>query len=481
MTPVVIFFIGFLVPAMLEPAEVETSGGSLQERIASLLDDPMLAKADAGFEARRIDDGSVIARRNADMSLLIASNTKLVTTAAALEILGGDFVFRTPVYWRGRIADGTLDGDLLVVGGGDPNISGRFHQGNPCAVFERWAEALRAKGVRSVRGDIRGDDGLFDRQFWHSSWAKAERDRWYMAPVSALSLNDNCVDVTVSPGSADGVPARVALSPPTGFVSLLNRCRTTDRASRHTVAFSRPVGSRRITVSGAFWIKAAPWLESVAVEDPGRYFLVVFKETLERKGISVMGEVRLVQGEDAKGWNLLDTFTSTLVDTLRVTNKNSQNFYAEHLLKMIGSHASGSASFEGGCAAAREVLDRLGVRGDYDLADGSGLSRDNRLSASQVVTLLTAMAGRRGGDLYRDTLPVMGVDGSLKSRGRNAILAGRVRAKTGHLSFTNCLSGYVIGRDGREIAFSFLVNRFRGSRRALENLQETICRILAGF
>jgi len=465
---------------------------ALQRRIDGILSGRALRGTAIGCRVIDVASGKVLYSYHATDPLLPASNMKLATTAAALETLGLDYAFVTRVGLVGR--------DLVVIGAGDPNISGRFHDGNVTAVFEGWAKALAAKGVTRIEGDLIADDTLFDRQYVHPTWPREQLHRWYCAPVGALSLNDNCADVTVLPASRPGLKAVVRVAPPGGYVTIVNAARTVSRG-RLLVSFGRHPGASVITVRGRVPAGARGYTESVTIDDPGAFFAATLKHVLAQHGVTVRGECRPAAAPtDLERFRPLAEHRSTLVETVKVTNTRSQNFYAECLFKLLGAKSGGApGTFGKGAVAVERFLamktgrktGKTGKTGDtnpkfvspvfhFTVADGSGLSRRNRLSAMHITNLLRYMAGRPSAKVFRNSLATAGVDGGLKRRMAEAPFRGRVHAKTGTIRGVSALSGYADTCDGRTLAFSILINNHRRTAAQMRTLQDDVCRTLVG-
>jgi D-alanyl-D-alanine carboxypeptidase/D-alanyl-D-alanine-endopeptidase (penicillin-binding protein 4) len=432
---------------------------------------PLDARVDAllrrhGLEASKVgvfvgpagSDATLVAR-GAEERLVPASNMKLVTTAMALAALGEGRVFRTELYVDGSLRDGVLEGNLVVRAGGDPNLSARFFD-SPTSLFERWNTALG--GLRRVTGALILVDESFESKEFHPDWEGNDVSKWYCAPVRGLSLNDNCVDLTVSPGEVGG-PPRVKLSPDTRYVTIENGAKTVAKATK-PLAFWRRPGTNEIVLRGEVAAKGSPISFSCTVRNPARFFGTVFLETL---GLTAPIEERAAMPESLRGRAPAAAHESDLRRTLQVCNRRSQNFYAEMLLK----HAGGG-SWEGGARAADEFLRGIGVDGAV-VRDGSGLSRRNRLSARDLVAVLRDMRGRKDFGAFRDSLAAPGEDGTLRKRLED--LEGRLRAKTGTLTGVSALSGYLTTARGAELAFSVIVN----GRGDAEGFQDALLRLLS--
>ncbi len=412
-----------------------------------------------------LGSGEEVYALDPERRLIVASNTKLVTTAAALETLGPGFFFETPLLLRGKLRGDTLVGDLAVVGAGDPNISGRHHDGDPLAVFREWAEGLRAIGVRKIDGDVYLDHGAFEDLRVHPDWPRDQLHKWYEAPVDALSFSDNAVLVRVRPGSAPGKPARVELIPELApgreIFAVKTLATTTSSRRRHWLAMRRTTGSNEIVVSGRIYRGAEPFDTWVTVHDPVRYFGAALLTGLERGGIEVSGGAVPVADLPSGRWWNYSTHRSDLLTTLEVTNRKSQNFFAESLLKTLGRQLCASGTWEAGRAFLVEFLERVGIRrGSYELADGSGMSRNNRFTPRQLTRLLEYMYRHPLRREFGESLPFSGLESHYRWRKRLAWepYRGRVFAKTGSLRAVSTLSGYARALSGKTYAFSILCN-----------------------
>jgi len=465
--------------------------GGLTGRLERIFGAKDVAAADIGVSVIEVATGKVLWERGADRPLSLASNTKLVTTACALEKLGPGYRFETTLSRRGEIRAGTLHGDLIVTGGGDPCMGARF-DGTADAALRRFGRALREAGVRAVTGGLIADDRLFDRERQHPEWPRDQLDRWYAAPVSALTLNDACIDITVSPGARAGLPAVVTLAPMTALLELELRCGTTADRKEHVVDIGRRPGAEKYVVRGQILAASDPVVSSIAVFDPSLVFASVMKERLADEGVAIAGPARVVAPDEALADQVpLAAHASLLAQALPVVNKRSQNHVAEQLLKTLGAVKGAGGSFAGGAAVEAEFLASLGVAKEkISLVDGSGLARGNKLPASAVTTLLAVTARGKHGSAYLSSMAVAGQDGTLEKRLKAPALAGRVFAKTGTINAVSALSGYVAPRarpgleappPGSTIAFSVLVNRCPGGAGRARRLQDDAVQAIAVY
>ena len=451
---------------------------ALAARVKAIITANKVSLSDAGVRVVSLRTGETLIDNYADKLFMPASNQKLVTTAAAINLLGPDYSFQTLLYARGKIAQGVLDGDLIVVGGGDPDISGRNHDGNPKFLFNLWAKAIKDAGINEVRGNIIGDISAFDDQLLHPSWPKNQQDKWYCAPVSALALNDNCVDITVSAGPEPKEPVRMSMAPDTSYTRVSNNCLTTSVKAEHLFGFLGRAGSEGLILRGNFWVGGAPLTASVPVDDPPAFFLTVMKETLAAEGILIHGKLLPMADPVERGaeCKLLHTFATPIAHVVLVANKYSQNLYAEQILKTIGWKVSGKGTFDSGAAAVQGFLAKVSSHGkECRVADGSGLSRKNELCASAVTDLLVWIVKQPGAAAFASSLSLSGADGTMDNRMTQEPCRGRVRAKTGTIAGVSSLSGY-IEVPGDALAFSMLMNGSNAGVWRMKAAQDAICK-----
>lgn len=459
------------------PAVPKASGTTLEQRLGSLVNSSVSTQAETSIVVAEVDSGRVIAQRNPDLALSPASNMKLFTTAAAIDLLKPSFQVTTDVAVRGEIDQtGTLNGDIRITGRGDPTIGGRFHDGSATAVIQEWAADLRRAGIRTVSGDLVFEYGYFDTDYIHPTWPVDQLVNWYEAPISAFSMQEGCVQVRVLPGGS-GKPCVVQLEPPTSYLKVENSCRT----GRGLPFITRHRGTNTIIVRGGVPARSGATEVFVTVENPVHYFATVTRETLNRGGLRIDGEVRLVARDSRADWRQLTRHTTPLSVLVYVINKKSQNHYAEQVLKMIGAERRGDGSWETGAAEVEQwAATRAGVPAtELDVVDGSGMSRNNRASASAFVDLLRYMWKSPWREEFVSSLPYTGdPDSKFGNRLDKAPYARQVYAKTGYISGVIGLSGYVHGRSGRIYAFSFLFNRYRVGVFGVYRLQDEILKEL---
>lgn len=458
---------------------------ALRASLDSIFSDTAFAHAHWGVHVRSLRRGDTLYQRDGDKLFVPASNMKLLTGAAALAVLGPDFRYRTELLAAGPLRGGVLRGDLVVRGSGDPTISVRFAP-DPRAVFRAWADSLRARGVVRIAGRIVGDDDVFDELPLGRGWAWDDLDAAYSAEISGLPFNEGALAVraVADPTAAAGV--RVALDPPTGYVAVVPRLRIA-AGERPSLQLIRAPTGTAVELRGALSPTDSAVTERVAVRNPTLFFATVLRETLREAGIVVEGaavdvdDLPLAQ-RGAAGALLFAHRSPSLAEILPAYLKPSQNQIAEILLRTVGREARGTGSAVAGAAtidsllAAWRVEPRRAV-----IADGSGLSRYDLVSPELLAGVLAHMAASPDSALWRRSLPVAGVDGTLAGRLRGTPAEGRIQAKTGTLSGVRALSGYLVTADGEPLVFSILVNHHTLAARDADRVIDAALLRLVGW
>ncbi|SHK06212.1 D-alanyl-D-alanine carboxypeptidase/D-alanyl-D-alanine endopeptidase [Rhodothermus profundi] len=474
------------VTSLAQPAQ------HLQATLNQLLDAPAYASAFWGALVLDLRDSTVLYARHARQNFTPASVTKLFITAAALEQLGPDFRYVTRLLADGPIVDGVLQGNLIVRGSGDPAIGGRFTDGDRTATFRAWADSLRRKGIQRIAGDLIGDDDYFDDTPLGTGWSWDDLTYWYAAEISALSFNDNCVDVTIEAGRA-GEPGRISWEPPTTYVSLINQTYTIPADQPLKEGYRRLPGTNTIVLFSRV-PEGRRDTESLTVSNPTRFFVHVLREVLLAEGIAVEGQPVDVDALSIKPdytssrlWTVATYTSPPLSEIVRVINRRSQNLYAEMLLRTLGAErpvadttlVPGSA--EMGLAAAARTWLRAGIdTSRIQFVDGSGLSAQNLVTPEATVRLLAYMASHPDLAVRQTFYTSLPTGGEPETTLQDRQLSDRVRAKTGTLSNTSALAGYVRTPDGRLLAFALFCNHYtlptRQVRRTIDAFVEQLAR-----
>ncbi|HEX5707917.1 MAG TPA: D-alanyl-D-alanine carboxypeptidase/D-alanyl-D-alanine-endopeptidase [Pyrinomonadaceae bacterium] len=518
----------------------------LRLRVRELMTRPEFASSMLAVKVASLDTGRVLFEENANKWLQPASNLKLYTVAAALDRLTPDYRFVTSVYAPARPdASGAVRGDLIIYGRGDPTYAKRFNSigadatdeasarsgangvavgtpsegvsgatgfatpaGNGAAsstaarpdaeylkAIDELAARIAGAGVRRVEGDLVGDESYFAGDALAPGWEWDDLQWWYGAEVSALSINDNSVDLTVSPGARAGDPCRITLGPATGFVTVVDRTRTTPRGTPRDLVVHRPLGQNVLEISGGMPVDDRPFTGSVAVSRPALFFVTLLREALERRGVRVAGRTRTVDArERAQAGTSLPVSSLVEIATRQSpplsvvaaqAMKPSQNLYTELILRALGKTTATDArqkTDEAGIEAVKTFLRSAGIDdGKVQMVDGSGLSQRNLVTAATTLQLLVHMSRHRFGAIFRDSLPVAGVDGTLRNRMKGTPAQANARAKTGTLSSSTTLSGYVTSAAGERLVFSLMINHPPRERDPRASFTDAITVLLASF
>lgn len=491
-----------VLPARSEPVRL-ASRADLANRLAQSLAATAAPGAQWGIKAVSLKTGKTLFETNAARLFVPASNTKLFTGALALDRLGADRTLATSLWVPAASSGETVTGDLLVRGGGDPTLSDRLKERWE-TVFAPFVTAVSKAGIRRIEGDLVCDESLFRGAPYGSGWNWDDLGYYYGAAVSALSANDNVLHLRVTPGQAVGAPASVQLGPLTNLLEVVGTARTGPTNAAVNLQTERLPGENRLRISGSIPLGKGPQTEEVPVPSPARYFGELFREALRRAGITVTGEVRVVDWREratqpwvSAEWRQVGQIPSPkLADVVTEMMKPSQNFYAHCLWLLAGVQAERQpvgkevgrplpdTTEESGLRAMRTFLGTVGIPAhEAVFEEGSGLSRKNLVTPNAMVQLLAHMHRHPAAAAYRESLPIGGVDGTLKRRFTAAETKGRIRAKTGTLRHVSALSGYVDTKGGETVSFSILVNAYVPAKDSASATQETdrLVELLAGF
>lgn len=439
---------------------------------------------------------------NADRYFTPASNTKLFTTALVMSILGPEYRFRTTIETQGTLdSAGRLRGDLVFVGRGDPDFSNRripYDAHNPIdgpsdEPLAQMVDAIVAKGVKEIDGDIIGDDSYFPYEPYPYGWAVGDLPEDYGGAVSAICFDDNGLDIKVTPGDHVGAPAWVTVEPWPGYEVYdfaVTTGATDSQIHFDTVAES---GEIHYLIRGSVPLGHATIDVPAAMPDPANYTAHVLKQMLVARGIRVTGHARarhappppenppeqLASPEPATSAPatliLAERDSPPLIEIVRVLNKVSQNLHAEILLRTVAKEKTGIGSLAGGLKIEQQFLTSIGIPlGDVLLEDGSGLSRENLVTPRAVVKLLEYIQQQPWGNDFLSTLPVAGLDGTLEHRMIGTPAEGRVFGKTGSVERTQAVSGFATTVHGQHLIFSMFVNHNGGTGRDAEKILDSI-------
>lgn len=466
---------GTSTPAAPAPLPLPPAAKSLAELQAQLdahLADPRFGEALWSVKVVSLANGQTLFAHHPARLMSPASNSKLYAGALALDRLGGDYRIVTPLLaTRAPDARGTLPGDLIISGRGDPSWKAQPRNGDFWRTFDPFVAALKQAGIRRITGDVVADTTFLRMPAYGAGWVADDLTDYYGAEISALTLEENYADLRVTPAAEPGRACAFELVQPWTGLVLHNRTVTGPVGSARTVHSRRELGSNVVTIFGELPVGGAPELMDVTVAKPARWFAAALIEALRRADIVVEGQPRSVHWPEAspvpeRAVRLGEITSPPLRDLVRAFMKPSQNLETDLIFDHVGELTRTPeapvwrTSEQLGVAALREFLrsNQLPVE-EVRFEEGSGLSRNNLASANATVALLQFMAAHREAAAFREALPIAGVDGTLRKRMKATAAEGNVRAKTGTLRWANSLSGYVTSAAGETLVFSILLNR----------------------
>jgi D-alanyl-D-alanine carboxypeptidase/D-alanyl-D-alanine-endopeptidase (penicillin-binding protein 4) len=441
-----------------------------------IFSDSILTRALLAVRVESLSSGDVIYSRNDGKLVMPGSNMKIPTLAVAVERLGWNFQHETRLEAAGTVAGGTLHGDLVVTGDGDPSI--RSVNGGAAPLFREWAGALVAAGIRRVDGRLIGDDNAFDDEGLGAGWSWDYLGAGYAAPTSALTYNENLVTVKFSPGKNAGDRVRVEISPPGHALQVIDETRTGASGSTIELDVSRRSGSPRLVLRGSVPAGAASVTRTVSVDNPTRFFVEALRLALMERDVEVTGgawDIDDASYPPAGERHVIARHQSPPLSELALDfMKTSQNFYAETLVKVLARGTGPRATADAGKNVIRQTLVGWGIPADAVVVyDGSGLSRYNYVTAGAITSILRLMwSDPKSRGPFAASLPVGGHDGTLDDRMKNTVLDARVQAKTGTISNVRALSGYLETQSGQRLVFSMIANHFTAPNAQIDAAME---------
>ncbi len=469
-------------------AATKKAAAKFTVRAETLLGTGPTSKGEWGLLIVDAESGETLYEQNADKYFLPASNMKLFTTALALAKLGPEYRFHTTLETRGTISsEGVLSGDLALVGRGDPNLSNRKFpydlkeefDGPPEKVLSELADALVAKGIKQISGDVVGDDSYFPRERYPSGWEIDDMVWEYGAAISAIVVDDNTVTLMLTPGEQAGNPVQAVLTPGTLDFTVANEVATSAADVKSDLKLTREPGSNVVVVKGTLPAKSGPRKLILAVEEPAQHAAATLKRLLEERGLKVGGVARArhdggeMSGDPAV---LAEHVSVPLGDSVKLVNKISQNLHSEMLLRTVARQKGVWATPDDLMKIPAEFYEAAGIApGDVIQTDASGLSRHDLVTPRAIVTLLGYAQKQAWFGLYYASLPVAGADGTLEDRMKNTPAAGRIHAKTGSVEHVRTLSGFAETPGGRRLIFSFLSNNQGGKNHEATDALTGLC------
>ena len=478
-------------PATEQPSD-------LARRIDSAIDQSELASARWGIYVISMSDGSTLYQRDADKLFTPASNMKIYTTGVALDLLGADYRWRTSVYANAQPdAGGRIQGDLILYGRGAPDLVARSKDDSKGSLA-RLADDLYARGVRSVSGNVIGDESYFRGDPLGNGWQWTDLQWYFGAEASALTVNGNEVDVNIVPSTKAGESPVVRVSDTESYVTVQNRMAVGKAGVRPTIGVYRGLSDNNIEVWGEFAPGTRGFGARLSVHNPALWAAKLFLAALKTRGITVDGQTlaRNSRVPPSQRFNpmqsieLASVSSQPLSEIVKKTNKESVNLNAELILRTLGRERGEIAALpeaigrergddEAGLAVIRVWLARAGIpTSRIALHDGSGLSRLDLVTPESSARLLLSVSRTTAASVFRESLPISGRDGTLG--GRLKTIIDRVAAKTGSLTYDDSLSGYLTTADGEFLAFSIMCNDQTGHSDSTR-LIDQIVGLLAAF
>ncbi|MCX7744927.1 MAG: D-alanyl-D-alanine carboxypeptidase/D-alanyl-D-alanine-endopeptidase [Flavobacteriales bacterium] len=485
----------FLISSTLHTQTHSGTGGraSLEQFIKNLSQQDGLRGAGIGISVKYADNGMLITEYNSKQALATASVMKLVTTATAWLALGETFRFITQLQYDGEVVNGVLHGNLYIRGGGDPTLgSDKFNETQLEKLLPAIVHVIQQKGIKTIKGDIIADDALFETSMSPATWNWGDLGNYYGAGASALSIFDNLYYIYFNSGNQPGDTTHlVKIEPEIPGLELVNEVISGKKGSGDNayvfgseytylryVRGTIPAGENNFSIKGS-------------IPDPPFYAAWLLKKYLLEQGIEILGKpttTRLLKMqrqpvlELSERKELGEIKSPSLMSIIQQTNIYSNNLYAEHLHKALGVKFYGKGSNYNGNEAIKQFWIKRGLNADgFIIADGSGLSRSNAVSADNLTSLLIQLPKEIGFEKFYQTLPVAGKSGTMRNIGKGTVLENNLRAKSGSMNLIRAYAGYVKNPKGREIAFAILFNNFTCEPKEIKEIIETLMIRIAGI
>ncbi|MCB1024615.1 MAG: D-alanyl-D-alanine carboxypeptidase/D-alanyl-D-alanine-endopeptidase [Acidobacteria bacterium] len=457
-------------------------------KVNGVLLNPLLKRGRIGVRIDMLDSNATVFSRDADEYFMPASNMKSYSVAAAIDTLSPNFRFVTSVYSNAKPDEtGTLRGDLIVYGRGDPSISTSFYDSDYFGGIDALAEKIARSGVKKIEGNLIGDETYFNDDPIPTGWEWDDLQWYYGAEISSLTINDNAVDLKILPTSA-GAMCSASISPPNSIYKIVNNCQTTARGSKRKIRVTKKLDENLVVISGTMPEGDSGFSGSVTISRPAKLFVELLRQRLQLKGITISGASRAINLEERNGTKL---DTSSLVEITRhespplsviaaKTMKPSQNLYTELILRALGEERGDRSdpektSVQKGIEIVESLLRKAGADPESIVQyDGSGLSRHNLITPSSAVKLYEYMDRSPNALFWRNALTIGGIDGTLRNRFKGTSAEGNVRGKTGTIDQVSALSGYVTAKSGERFVFSILTNSIPNSRLRVNAIDEIV-------
>ncbi len=436
-----------------------------------------LQQANISFLVEDVKTGETIAEHRAEKNTIPASTTKLVTTATALELLGPDFKFETKLQYDGTIENGTLKGNIYILGGGDPTLGSKYM--GDSLFLEKWVDAIKALGIKNIEGTVCGDASLFDTEGVGPKWLWEDLGNYFAAGAYGISIYDNTYEVTFKSGAIGTTPSIISTEPAMPKIEFDLYLKSTKTKRDNAYFYGAPFSNKR-SIRGEIPANRSRFTSKGDIPNPPLYAAQVLSNALKNNGVSISKEASYtLTSSENKRTDIISIFSPTLQEIIRNINEISNNHYAEHLFRYISLQKQKIASNEGSVEIIKEFWEdkELDIN-ELMMYDGCGLSPSNAISANFFVDLLTYEANKSPyAEEFLASLPTAGVDGTIKRLLKGTRLQGKVRAKSGSFTGVQCFAGYIFW-DNKKYAFAVLINNFTDSRKeTVKNIEKLLLSI----
>lgn len=462
---------------------------SLAKDIEGLIVTKKLDNAQVGISIYSMDRNTTVYSLNSQQNFVPASTIKLLTTSAAVSYLGKNFTYNSKLYLDGNVEEnGEFRGNLIIRGFGDPTLSLEFYK-TESIIFDDWVSKLDSLGIKSIKGNIIGDDNYFDDTYYPSGWAWDDMKYSYSAQVGALNIFNNSITAKITSGDKRNEITKIKLVPNSDFVRIVNNVKTGSESGVNEVSFERDAVTNFFEFFGSMPfdpLKKDTISEEIAIDNPTLYFLSNFSDHLRHFNIRFKGALI-----DIDDWNetpvyfkinqVFDKQSVSLEEIIEFVNRKSNNLTAEILLKTIGKENGGDGSFSSGVKLVEKYIKNFYAEDDFNIVDGSGLSRLNYLSPNLMTNLLRYIYTSDYRSSIINSLAQPGKPGTLERRMKNSIAQNRVFAKTGSMNGVSNISGYVVSASGDTFVVNLFFNNFTAPQTEINNLQDLIIMRLASF
>ncbi len=443
----------------------------------------ILNNAQWSLRAVEIESGKILINKNPDMSLAPASGLKLITTAAAIELLGSDFKYTTRLYYDGDIINGILNGSIYIAGSGDPTLASTVAEGvmDLDLLMKKWVDSIKDLGINSINGDIVADESIFGESRIPDNWYWIDIGNYYGAQSSGLTIHDNLYFLTFKPGDKVGDPAEVLnVSPVIDSLAFTNHMKTGKKGSGDNGYIYAAPGQFNAVLRGTVPAGVSEFTIKGAIPNPPLFAAQYLRKTLFENNIVVRGNsIVITSPKNYDAQKIIDTVVSPpLKEIVYIINKRSNNLFTEQILRTLAVEKGNGSGVYDGIEVIYDYLNKCKIATDgFKLDDGCGLSRSNMITTKIMTELLVHMTKSKYFDDYYNSLSVAGDPndiGFFSNFGKGTELQFNARIKSGYIERVRSHSGYLRNKSGKLIAFSFIANNYEGSSRQIDEIHKDL-------